>query len=107
MSDYSDIVARLRSRVPPAIAQDPILSEVMDDFLVEIPEKIDLIAQMLDEGNTSEAMRFAHQLKGSAATFGFTVISARARSLEQACVAAQPVAELYELLQLLRSEAGM
>ena len=107
MSDYSDIVARLRSRVPPAIAQDPILSEVMDDFLVEIPEKIDLIAQMLSDANISEAMRFAHQLKGSAATFGFSVISARARDLEQACVAESPMNELVELLSMLREEAGM
>ena len=107
MSDYSEIVARLRSRVPPSIAEDPILSEVMDDFLVEIPEKIDLIAQMLSDGNIPEAMRFAHQLKGSAATFGFTGISARARDLEQACIAGRPVPELTSLLQLLRGESGM
>ncbi|GAB4156534.1 MAG: hypothetical protein Kow00107_06080 [Planctomycetota bacterium] len=106
MRDYSEVVAYLKALVPPAIASDPIMSQVMDEFLAEIPQKVDDIGSFLAEGNNSEAKRFAHQLKGSGGTFGLDEIAGVARKLEAALGVTPLPKEVNELYLQLRRSVG-
>jgi len=59
-----------------------LLAEVIHQFMEETRARARRIAETADPGQLS---RDAHTLKSTAATFGATVLSARARALEDAC----------------------
>jgi histidine phosphotransfer protein HptB len=66
------------------LAEDPDLSEIVDMFVDEMPDRIANLLAQLESGNWEELRRAAHQLKGAAGSYGFDAISPSAANLEDA-----------------------
>ena len=73
--------------------------DVLKAFLAETSRKMGVLASAVHDRSTLK--REAHSLKSSAATFGFSELSALARNLE-ANSETMSVAELEELVEALR-----
>lgn len=56
--------------------------EIYREFVAEVPGLLASLRAALDAGDTAQAARVAHQLKGSSANFGFIGISSPMSSLE-------------------------
>ncbi len=63
---------------------DEDMAELIELFVNEIPEKLEVIQSHLSSENWEELRRVAHQLKGSAGGYGFDCITAYAQRLESA-----------------------
>lgn len=63
-------------------ASDPDMTELIDMFLQEMPDRIEAIAGALREDRLTELRTIAHQLKGAGAGYGFEPISYVAGRLE-------------------------
>ena len=70
----------------------PILSDFLDDesmvkiiqdFLNEIPHRIEMIESHFDSGNKEELCSIVHQLKGAGGGYGFKIITINAQALEK------------------------
>lgn len=61
----------------------PDFVEIYVEFVAEIPGLLALVRENVSAGDTLQTSRTAHQLKGSAANFGFIGISGPMASLEQ------------------------
>ncbi len=66
------------------LAGDPMLGELVDFFVEEMPERINALAVVARNRDWSQLTRTAHQLKGSAGSYGFTKITPYAARLEAA-----------------------
>ncbi|MEE9405496.1 MAG: ATP-binding protein [Algisphaera sp.] len=63
-------------------ATDPVLAELIDEFVAVLPARIDELVQAHRTADMDTLRSRIHQLKGSAGTHGFDPISAAARRLE-------------------------
>jgi HPt (histidine-containing phosphotransfer) domain-containing protein len=70
------------------LADDPDLGELADEFADEMPNKIDAILSAHRKGNLELLTRLVHQLKGSAGSYGFSIITPVAARLEASLVSA-------------------
>lgn len=61
--------------------------EIYDEFVVETPRLIENLAECVAGGDVAATARAAHQLKGSAANFGFVGVSDAAKEIEFAAKA--------------------
>jgi CheY-like chemotaxis protein len=88
------------------LATDPQLAELVDIFVNELPGRISAIQDLASTRNWEQLARTAHQLKGSAGSYGFHEITPCAATLEVAARDAQQedriLAALNELLTLCR-----
>jgi histidine phosphotransfer protein HptB len=78
-------------------AEDAI--EVLQAFLADTPRKIGVMASAMEDRLTIK--RQAHSIKSSAATFGFSELSALARDLESG-VEGMRAPRLHECVETLR-----
>jgi CheY-like chemotaxis protein len=89
-----------------SLAADPDLGELVDMFVREMPGRISTLQAQADTRNWEQLARTAHQLKGSAGSYGFDEITPCAAALEDALRDAQPedriLAALNEVLSLCR-----
>jgi HPt (histidine-containing phosphotransfer) domain-containing protein len=91
-----------------SLASDPDsdLLELVDQFVQEMPDRIEALESQSRNRNWEELTKLAHQLKGAAGSYGFEVITPCAQRLESAAKAAQEedkiLAALNELLDLCR-----
>jgi histidine phosphotransfer protein HptB len=91
-----------------SLASDPDsdLVELIDQFVQEMPDRIEALESQLRNRNWEQLTKLAHQLKGAAGSYGFEVITPCAQRLESAAKAAQEedkiLAALNELLDLCR-----
>jgi HPt (histidine-containing phosphotransfer) domain-containing protein len=69
---------------------DPDLVEIVALFVDEMPARISAIATLLADGNWDDLRRAAHQLKGSAGSYGFPAISPLAAKVEDDVRNGQP-----------------
>lgn len=60
----------------------PEFIEIFREFAAEIPGLLDSLAEAHRSGDSQLAGRIAHQVKGSAANFGFSGLSASAAAVE-------------------------
>jgi histidine phosphotransfer protein HptB len=65
------------------LANDPDLSEIVDMFVDEMPQRINKIRELYHSNNMEELARIAHQLKGAAGSYGFMEIGPFAAKLEE------------------------
>jgi HPt (histidine-containing phosphotransfer) domain-containing protein len=66
------------------LAQDPDLSELIDLYVQEMPQKLEQLSRLLAEADVPGVGRLAHQLKGAAGSHGFHEITPYAVRLEHA-----------------------
>lgn len=63
-------------------ASDPDMSELIQEFAGEMPEKAATLLTLWQQGNRAELKRLAHQLKGAGGGYGFETLGACAARLE-------------------------
>lgn len=89
-----------------SLAVDPDLSELVDLFVGEMPERVDNLARLHAAGTRDELRRAVHQIKGAAGSYGFHAITPCAAQLEMSLKTDRPeeqiLRELNELLSLCR-----
>lgn len=64
-------------------ANDPDMVELVEMFVSEIPDRVELLRTAWDERDIESLARLAHQLKGASAGYGFSPIGLAAGDLEQ------------------------
>src|SRR5262249_35863992 len=88
--------------------KEPLLLDLLADFATEQGDAVAAIRAHLAAGETAEAIRLAHSLKGNAANLGVADVFEHAKSLEAALKnggAANPPAELLGKLEQVLAEA--
>ncbi len=95
--------------VPPAVeplpsefAADTDMAEIIEQFLHELPARIEAMGQALMAQDFETLARTAHQLKGAAGGYGYPLITQAARELETGAKAREAVAVLREQVEALR-----
>ena len=63
-------------------ADDPDMADILGFFVEDATAKIERLQRALQDQNLDEVRVFSHQLKGSAAGYGFDPLSDLARELE-------------------------
>jgi HPt (histidine-containing phosphotransfer) domain-containing protein len=77
---------------------DPDMTELLALFVQEIPDRLAVLEQHLEQGNWSELARFAHQIKGAGGSYGFPQLTPAAARLEQLAKQTAPVEQLEAAL---------
>ena len=75
---------------------DPELADILCLFVEEMPARVAKLLRLLDEGNWEELRRTAHQLKGSAGSYGFEPLSPPANRVERAVLDNEPEEQIRE-----------
>ncbi len=70
------------------LAGDPDLGELVHVFVDGLPDRLAAFQQHMAEGDLAALAEIAHQLKGTAGSFGFPVITEQAKRVEQSAKAA-------------------
>ncbi len=91
------------------LGDDPDLTEIVDQFVGEMPQRAATLLCHLNEKNWEGLRHAAHQLKGAAGSYGFEPISPCAGRVESAIRDGEPeerirqsVVELVDLCGRLR-----
>jgi HPt (histidine-containing phosphotransfer) domain-containing protein len=84
-----------------AFGDDPDLGEIVTMFVEEMPSRIDTLLDLLNRGDRELLGRFAHQLKGTAGSYGFDPITPKAARLEDSLRRNEPESEIYDAVQEL------
>ena len=85
---------------------DPFLADLVHEFVEVLPQRVADLARALDEDDLEQTAVLVHQLKGSAGTHGFDVISTAARQLESDLKSSATPADLREALDTIRGLAA-
>ena len=92
------------------MADDEDMSELVDQFVATVPERIGALRAASVTGDRGCLGRLAHQLKGAAGGYGFPRISEAAAALEAACgvgLADATTSALEQLVHLMsRAQSG-
>ena len=80
---------------------DPDLGEIVSMFVEEMPSRVDNLLKLLNRGDRELLGRCAHQLKGTAGSYGFDQITPSAARLERALVSNEPEDAIYSAVQEL------
>ena len=67
-------------------ADDPEMAELVDMFASELADRMENVRRAVESGDIDMVRTIAHQLKGSAAGYGFPSLGAVAASVESAAV---------------------
>jgi HPt (histidine-containing phosphotransfer) domain-containing protein len=89
---------------------DPDLREIVDLFVAEMPQRVVALLSHLRTRDWDALRRTAHQIKGSAGSYGFPAISPAAGVLEDALRMQEPELRILEavdtLIRLCQSARG-
>ncbi|MDZ7816913.1 MAG: Hpt domain-containing protein [Planctomycetota bacterium] len=105
--DYSKAVQTAREKIPESVSSHEILSQVLEDFLEDIPVLLEKIDLSLEEGDLKGVEGAAHQLKGISGTFGLHDLSAVSGELEWACRESEECESVREKKLALFAELGL
>lgn len=89
-----------------ALASDPDLREIVELFVMEMPDRVSSLRSQYEQRDFEELRRTAHQLKGAAGSYGFSEISPCAAHLEDMLNASEPEDKILETLEDLISLCG-
>jgi HPt (histidine-containing phosphotransfer) domain-containing protein len=84
-----------------SLASDPLLGEIVDMFIDEMPDRVESLQQYHEAGDWEDLRRTAHQLKGAAGSYGFESISPCAAELEDAIRRNDSPSTIDQLLEQL------
>jgi HPt (histidine-containing phosphotransfer) domain-containing protein len=104
------VAAAASKTLKSSLADDPEMTEAIDEFVATLPSRVSAVESLLDEGNLTELRRVVHQIKGAGGGYGFdpiTRVAAEAeRKLQKNDDLEQIKAELAALTALIRSVEG-
>ena len=63
---------------------DPDMVDLIRSFARELPNRAEVVEDLLSKGEMEELRSLAHQLKGAGGGYGFPIVTERAASLEHA-----------------------
>jgi len=86
---------------------DPELSELVEMFVSEIPERVKLLTEAEADSDWETVGRVAHQIKGAAGSYGFGEITPFAARLENACRLDEGEETIREHLSALQATCKM
>ena len=66
---------------------DEDLREVIDEFVVSLPEQVRAMREAMENNHFDELRRLAHQIKGAGGSYGYPSLTNAGKSVEQAAVA--------------------
>ena len=93
----------VRSPLYSAFADDSDLADLIDLFAEEMPLKTVAMQEAFNEGTRELLVRLAHQLKGSAGSYGFGAINRFASKLESSLRSSAPAKVISDQLTELIS----
>jgi HPt (histidine-containing phosphotransfer) domain-containing protein len=64
------------------LANDPEIGELVDQFVGELPQKVNALLKAMSEGDAIRVRTLTHQLKGAAGGYGFPTIGQAAQRVE-------------------------
>ena len=105
--EYDKAVQTAREKMPERVLSDEILSQVLDDFLADLPQLLEKMDNSLQESDLKGIEGAAHQLKGIAGTFGLNDLSARSSDLESVCRNGEDIESVREKKRALFAELGL
>lgn len=74
----------LGSPIYSSLAADPLMGELVDMYVDEMPGRIGALEEALASDDRDQLRRAAHQMKGAAGSYGFDGITESAAVLEAA-----------------------
>ena len=84
------------------LAQDPVFTEIVAQFVADLPNRVRTIERLLATQNFPQLGRFAHQLKGAAGSYGFPPVSSVCEELELAIDHHRRAEQLADLVKELK-----
>lgn len=95
-----------------SLATEPDLQEIVALFVSELPDRVATVEQLLGTKNWDELRRIAHQMKGTAGSYGFQPITILAARLEDGLKQTRPFEDIQRLAADLisgcrRARAGL
>lgn len=85
----------IRSR----FAGDPEMSELIELFVAELPQRVNVIAAAMRDREFQTLCRISHQLKGASAGYGFDSIGKAAGAIEHQLLSLGPSADIEGVQQ--------
>jgi HPt (histidine-containing phosphotransfer) domain-containing protein len=86
------------------------MKEILLDFISGLPDRVDQLNRLLEQGQLEELRRVVHQLKGAGGGYGFPQITEAASSAENRVKVREPVESIAQgvkmLVDLIRSVEG-
>jgi len=83
------------------LADDPLYAEMIQLYVEEMPDRIADLEQAVQQGDRETMRRLAHQLKGSAGTYGFEDVTDIAERANQAIMNDADSASIEQAFQKL------
>jgi len=84
-------------------ANDPDMSQILDMFINELPQRVTAIEQAMEQVDLSTIADISHQLKGAGGGYGFPTITDSAAVVEQLAKDGADVQSLQKSVQDLLS----
>ena len=84
-----------------SFADDPDLREIVELFVDELPAKLAAMVAQFQSKNWNELRTLAHQMKGSAGSYGFDALTHYAARLEGAVKANRSTDEVDDIQEAL------
>ena len=66
-----------------SLADDEMMCELVEEFVAEIPERVETLRNAFASQDWDAVQRQAHQLKGAFGSYGFDEMTSPARALEK------------------------
>jgi HPt (histidine-containing phosphotransfer) domain-containing protein len=88
------------------LALEADLADLLDLFVGEMPDRVHALQRGSERGDYTVVAHIAHQLKGSAASYGFVALTKPAALLEQAARNREPQAHILDLTSQLVDLCG-
>ena len=89
-----------------SLAADPDLCELADMYVDEMPDKMAALQEALDSNQLELLRQTAHQMKGSAGSYGFNQLTPYAAALESSIRENKSLDEICGSLNVLLSLCG-
>jgi histidine phosphotransfer protein HptB len=80
---------------------DPVLGEMVELYVAEMPERIAALERAFAEADSATLRRNAHQMKGAAGSYGFDALTEFAAQLESAVRDGRPREQIQAALDEL------
>jgi HPt (histidine-containing phosphotransfer) domain-containing protein len=93
----------LPEKVYSSLAAEPDFTELLEEFVAQIPERIRSMRAKISEHNTADFKVLVHQLRGACGSYGFHDITPVATQLEDALRAGLSIDALHEPIETFLS----